>query len=259
MPEPDDNPYAAPAAEAHPPRVGRPVGCEDLKDPRTLGVLSVGFVWLYVVCVTVLLIIGRDSTSQWSDGRLSVRYPAREALLMFSAAAVTFLMWTHRCAVNARRLERNRINTTPWLAVVSYFIPIYHLVGPCIAMKEIIAITYRHIDRRSVEGLVPHWWLGWIGFSVSSWIMDGSEFWWFPLLCMAISAVFLTMIVLGLSAAQAEIRVAPEVPDDGHSRLRHSPLPGIEAGLPLANLPRHRSHAAPGHRRPPDGEETPPP
>ncbi|MFD0895171.1 DUF4328 domain-containing protein [Luteolibacter ambystomatis] len=243
MAELPDNPYAAPATTDAPTGAILRADGQELQDPRTLGWLAVGFLWLYAFCRIVFGWMEAGMSGLYMEDAAQSELPAVGTGLTFIGTVITFLMWTYRCSSNAWRLER--MDTKPGMAVGSYFIPFYNLAGPCLAMREIIQVTYRHTDRKSIKGLVMHWWLGWVTFNLSSRFMQDSEYWWFPLACMTISAAFLTAIILNLGAAQSTIRAPLHLPDDGHSRLRHSPLPAIEAGLPLANLPRHKSHDAP--------------
>lgn len=243
MAEFSENPYAAPATIDSPPGAVFRADGEELKDPRTLGWLAVGFLWLYSFCRIVFGWMEARTSGLYMEDAAQSELPALGTGLTFIGTVITFLMWTYRCASNAQRLER--MDTKPGMAVGSYFIPFYNLTGPCLAMREIIQVTYRHTDRKSIKGLVVHWWLGWIVFNLSTRFMQDSEYWWFPLACMTISAAFLTAIILNLGTAQSTIRAPRPVLNDGHSKLRHSPLPAINAGLPLANLPRHKPHDAP--------------
>ncbi|MGC4014180.1 MAG: DUF4328 domain-containing protein [Luteolibacter sp.] len=249
MTEPPENPYAAPTSVDTPEPVAIATGWEELKDPRTFGWLAIGFIWLFLLSRMWFIAFTLRMGDLYATDPETPQVAQGVMILMFLATIVTFLMWTYRCAVNARRLEYNRMNTAPWLAVVSYFIPIYHLFGPCLALREVVSITYRHTNRRSVKGLLLHWWLGWIGCNISSQIVTNTELWWFPTTCLAISAIFLTIIIARLSTAQSEMTVPREQPEAGSSRLRHSPLPGIPAGLPDRNLPRHEPHSIPAPRQ----------
>lgn len=53
------------------------------------------------------------------------------------AAAILFLVWKYRAAVNARLLDPSAMKISPGLAVGSYFIPLVNLVLPYLAMAGI--------------------------------------------------------------------------------------------------------------------------
>jgi hypothetical protein len=85
------------------------------------------------------------------------------------AAAITYLVWKYRAAVNARIIDRDTMTISPAMAVGSYFLPVVNLVIPYRAMAGIAGASgIRH-------GLVAAWWaaqLGTIAVSVVSIMID---------------------------------------------------------------------------------------
>ena len=84
-------------------------------------------------------------------------------------AAVTYLVWKYRAAVNARIIDRGTMTISPAMAVGCYFLPVVNLVIPYRAMAGIAGAS------RIRHGLVVAWWaaqLGTIAVSVVSIVID---------------------------------------------------------------------------------------
>jgi hypothetical protein len=88
---------------------------------------------------------------------------------------VSFLVWFYRAADNARVIGQRRLLTTPWTAVLWWFVPLANLVRPYRAVKAV----YWASETRSTNltgdlvarspGIFPLWWGTWL---VSAWLQN---------------------------------------------------------------------------------------
>lgn len=245
MPDLSQNPYTPPSAISAVP-LELEAYEEFLKDPRPLGRVFVG------------LMLIREA-SHW----LCLGYPLpKEYQRAFThghtiygvVLGLIYFLWIYRCSVNTQRLDRV-LSPTPGIAVGGYLIPFFNLVGPYIAMKRIVAVTFRRSLKPTVGKWVLPWWfccLTLIGTGVVEFAMNGKS--GMPLfvapLLSSLAAACLTVIVLRLSAAQAEVRVlaAGGQQQVGQSvTLRQSGVSSseLEAKAGAAGIPAKRSSLPP--------------
>ena len=117
-------------------------------------IIAVLFVW-----VSVLLFAGATSTSisNWADTLDTVN--AIEAIVLFASAFV-FLVWLFRTVASVRRMGLGSI-TSPWLAVLWWFVPVAWFVLPYRVMRDLYALVVP--DDSSFRGrLVQVWWAMWL-------------------------------------------------------------------------------------------------
>jgi len=256
MPPDDENPYHPPRS-VEIPALGRTHAGQPLDDPRGRGWLAITFLWLFCLCALSRRVL--PETGGLVDGALGTATPGLLPLaygLTFFGTALMVCLWTYRCAANAARLNGRSLETNPSMAVISYFIPLYNLFGPVVAMFEIVNVTYRHSPRPKVSfAVLVCWWTDWAAFNILSNFSNrledtgGAGRIWIAvtLVAMLVSAAMLTIIILKLSVAQAELVVPmPGQPGAPKASLHRSPLPAIEAGLPIpGSIPRRPEPSTP--------------
>lgn len=240
MPDQPPNPYAAPSSNVVP--LELEAYEEFLKDPRPLGRSFVGLMMFrgVTIWVTTFLSIPKEVLTAYLI--VNSTYP----LVM----AVLYFLWLYRCAVNAQRLDRV-VSPTPAIAIGSYFIPLFNLVGPFVMMSRMVAVTFRRSLKPTVAPWVLPWWLCCLAMLAQTVIIAATNK---PLgispfvgvAVWSIGAICLTVIVLRLSAAQAEIRVlaAGGQQQLGQSvTLRQSGVSSseLEAKAGAAGIPAKRS------------------
>lgn len=134
---------------------------------RPLKSLAIVSVVLYLVSgllelldhVTRMLVADRhDAVRAEFDTVASEFGPLQMAMLGTGlGAAVTYLMWKYRAAVNAGVIKPDAMTVSPAMAVGSYFIPVVNLVTPFRAMLGIARAS-------GIQGgLVIGWWSAQIG------------------------------------------------------------------------------------------------
>lgn len=240
MPDQPPNPYAAPSSNVVP--LELEAYEEFLKDPRPLGKTFVGLMLIRETTNWICLgyTVPKEHLRAFTHG-----YTIYGVML-----GLIYFLWIYRCTFNTQRLDRV-LSPTPGLAVGGYLIPFFNLVGPYIAMKRIVAVTFRRSLKPTVAKWVLPWWLSCLallGSGVVVFAMNGkSEM---PLfigpLVSSFAAICLTVIVLRLSAAQAEIRVLAKGGQQqlGQSvTLRQSGVSSreLEAKAGAAGIPAKRS------------------
>jgi len=210
MSDSGQNPYAPPALADSPIPAHSSEPGERLLDPRPLGRIAVALLSLYCLWVTLVLALTFAGVSliQLGIPRQALKWLPPTFIALLLGFMVIFLMWTYRCAKNAKRLAGSRMQTTPALTVWSYFIPFYCFFGPFISMKEIVSITNRHSERQLPKALIVGWWLPW----VATWLINAfagpSEIRWAVQVSLLLAGLLLNLIIVRLSAAQAEIVIA---------------------------------------------------
>lgn len=83
-------------------------------------------------------------------------------------AAVAFLRWLYLAAGNARALGAEDMMVGPGWAVVWYFVPVFNLVMPFIAMRELWKASAHPKDWQAAAApfVLPLWWGCWIASNV---------------------------------------------------------------------------------------------
>lgn len=244
-PMPDQMPNPTTATQSSASRLELGAYEELLKDPRPLGRVFVGLMAIHLAVDWVTAF-----SSIWKE-RISGFMAVDSAYLLLMA--LIYFVWIYRCVVNAQRLDRV-MSPTPGIAIGGYFIPIFNLVGPYIAMKRMVAVSFRRSLRPTIVKWVLPWWifvLFWAALMVVSAVGGFSTY---PELigCVveSVMVICLGVIVLRLSAAQSEIRVlAVGKPQHlGQSvTLRHSGVSadGLEVKPGAAGIPVKRSGLPP--------------
>jgi hypothetical protein len=85
-------------------------------------------------------------------------------VVIYLAAGILILVWTHKANSGARRQGANDMQFTPGWAVGWHFIPFANLWKPYQAMKEIWQASANPGQWQSVEvpALLPAWWTLWV-------------------------------------------------------------------------------------------------
>jgi len=88
---------------------------------------------------------------------------------MFVLIGVFFLRWVHAAASAAAVLRPEPARTSPGWAVGWYFVPLFNVWKPYLAMREIEARSARD-GRDKLGALLPVWWGLWLTVSVSGFV-----------------------------------------------------------------------------------------
>lgn len=151
-----DNPFASGEAELDDPFTRRSVS---FQKPRSFVVLAlyanvvVGVIGTYVslgffIDISFLELFGTMAFLE---------------LAVFFATVVPWCLWKYRAAKNIRVLRDSRFEFTPGWAIGWYFIPIFNLVRPYQAMKEIFHFSHSDETIAADSRLVGWWWAVWLG------------------------------------------------------------------------------------------------
>jgi hypothetical protein len=81
-------------------------------------------------------------------------------IIVFIVLGICFLRWIYRAAKNLQALFGERMEFSPGMAVGWYFVPIYNLVKPYQAMREIWRLSHGAESTREV--ILGLWWFLWI-------------------------------------------------------------------------------------------------
>ena len=89
---------------------------------------------------------------------------------VFVVTGIVILRWIHRANYNARQLGAEQMDFSPGWAVGYFFVPFLSLWKPYQAMKEIWRASKSPSDWafEKVDGILPLWWVLWIGSGVVS-------------------------------------------------------------------------------------------
>lgn len=85
-------------------------------------------------------------------------------LAVFIVSGFLILRWIHRSNFNARQLGANDMEFTPGWSIGYYFVPIFSLLRPYQAMKEIWKASHNPSNWQAVNvsSLLSIWWFLWI-------------------------------------------------------------------------------------------------
>ena len=85
-------------------------------------------------------------------------------MLAFVASALLILQWIYRTNYNARQLSAQDMNYTPAWSIAYYFIPVFNLWKPYLAMKEIWLASKNALDGSfsKSSSILPLWWTLWL-------------------------------------------------------------------------------------------------
>ncbi|MFT7052512.1 MAG: hypothetical protein ACJAU1_000056 [Psychromonas sp.] len=86
------------------------------------------------------------------------------SLIAFVASALLILQWIYRANENARQLGPHKMHYTPAWSIAYYFIPVFNLWKPYLAMKEIWLANKNPLDERFNKSrfILPLWWTLWL-------------------------------------------------------------------------------------------------
>lgn len=108
----------------------------------------------------------------FADGKLAieiVQIIGIASLIAFVASALLILQWIYRANYNARQLGAQKMNYTPAWSIAYYFIPVFNLWKPYLAMKEIWLASQTAVDGRLSKSsfaksstILPLWWTLWL-------------------------------------------------------------------------------------------------
>jgi hypothetical protein len=99
------------------------------------------------------------------------------------ATGIIFLMWTYRANLNCRGFGATDMKFTPGWSIGWYFIPIFNLVRPYQAMKEIWKVSSNPRNwQTQQESAVLNWW--W-----SLWLISGFLAWMVFRMCMNVNSL----------------------------------------------------------------------
>lgn len=86
------------------------------------------------------------------------------SLVAFMASAILIIKWTYRANYNARQLGAINMSYTPAWSIGYYFIPVFNLWKPYLAMKEIWMVSKKLFDGKLTKTPVflPIWWGLWL-------------------------------------------------------------------------------------------------
>lgn len=189
--EPAENPYQTPVAAAL-------VDLDELpplKDPRQLG-------WLAVISISLVSLVGmvRELIAN-----LPIEVWAVTLTVTALSAMVFYLLWIHRCATNARLLNR-RSDIKPGWVVWSHFIPFANWVVPCLSMKAIAHETFRHRPVSGIQPIIIVWWLAFLTRSLISKAPTSETVQLIWIVSTLVSWLTISFVVAMISHRQAEFR-----------------------------------------------------
>lgn len=116
---------------------------------------------------------GRYTSLQaaFSDGELAINLLQGLgiiSLLVFIASAIFILKWIYRANYNAAQLGALNMNYKPAWSIGYYFIPVFNLWKPYLAMKEIWVASKNPFDWQVTKttSLLPIWWALWLSSNI---------------------------------------------------------------------------------------------
>lgn len=85
-------------------------------------------------------------------------------IVIFSLVLISYFMWVYRANFNARQIGAQGMKVTPGWSVGWYFVPIWGLWKPYVAMKEIWKASLNPKDwhNQQVPALLGWWWFFWL-------------------------------------------------------------------------------------------------
>ncbi|MGD9581766.1 MAG: DUF4328 domain-containing protein [Vampirovibrionia bacterium] len=87
--------------------------------------------------------------------------------MIFLLGGIIFLIWTYKACSNARILSEDTMKYSPGWAVGWYFVPIYSLWKPYLAMKEIWIESHKGVNKPiNKTYLLGIWWTLWISSNI---------------------------------------------------------------------------------------------
>jgi len=108
----------------------------------------------------------------YADGKLAIeilQVIGVASLLAFVASALLILQWIYRANYNARQLGAQKMNYTPAWSIAYYFIPVFNLWKPYLAMKEVWLASKNAVGRSfskssfvKSSSILPLWWTLWL-------------------------------------------------------------------------------------------------
>ena len=96
-------------------------------------------------------------------------------LLTSLLGMVSFLVWFYRATENTRAIGQRRLRTTPWTAVLWWFVPFANLVRPYRAVRAVYWASETRTTNlvgdlvARAPAIFPLWWGTWL---VSSWLQN---------------------------------------------------------------------------------------
>lgn len=177
-PESSKNPYAPPASEnirLVPPTIPAPATSPfEFRYPnRTLCTITCVLlcVWIAAQCVSIgssflqLQLLQSETFSEADATANDLREGAVgiASLVTYLITAILFSTWINRAHHNVRGFGANAMSITPGWAVGYFFVPIFNLFKPYVAMSELWRASRSPDDwKNNSNGIVPWWWLLWI-------------------------------------------------------------------------------------------------
>lgn len=226
--EPAENPYQTPAAAAlvdpdeHPP----------LKDPRLLG-------WLAVISISLVSLVGM---LRGLIANISIEVWVAPIVVTTLSSVVFYLLWIHRCATNARLLNR-RSDIKPGWVVWSHFIPFANWVVPCLSLKAIAHETFRHRPVSGIQPIIIVWWLAFLTRSLISKATTGDSAQLIWIVSTLVSWLTISFLIAMISHRQANFRWS-DVPAANLPQM----LP-MRTSSPVHALPRPSGSLIPPPRK----------
>lgn len=86
------------------------------------------------------------------------------SLIAFIVSAVLILKWIYQANANARQLGALNMSYTPTWSIAYFFIPIFNIWKPYLAMKEIWMASKNPLDWKNAKTnfILPLWWAVWL-------------------------------------------------------------------------------------------------
>lgn len=222
--EPSENPYQPPVA--HPAADSDPGAEAPLKDPRTRGWAAVSFIELN--CLMTLGRFVQPDTEKWRSF-----FMFAQGLTWFGAM-IAYLMWIHRSASNARRIDPQSGPKPVW-AVACHFIPFINWLMPALVLKEIADSTFKHRATKGLGLLVGVWWVSFVTMFLLGTFKPGH------ITLVALASTW----IAGLTIAVLIVRISMRQSDFRWSDLPASNRPVmLPSGTPRPALPGKGPHAA---------------
>ena len=237
------NPYQAPTASTEPDPVKDGVAVH-IRNVRMRAGLT-----LFFIALCILREVGINFIShirpEWSVASLAEETPGLIVSLTVVSIALRilylfwFMMWIYRSAANAKLLDGEFSDISPGMAVWSFFIPFFNLIGPFLAMRKVADVIARVSNRPTAW--IGVWWVFWLAPSlvvIIGLVVTHLLFWVHPAIVVA-SLVATAALIIRLSAAQIRFyRNPPLIPRLGGNPRRHTNAPGIPNGMPLPHPKR---------------------
>lgn len=214
------NPYQPPSATE---ALGHTGGGKRLiSDVRPRCYLILGAIGLSILFVIVGAFghhfLGKGFRIRPASGGLSpARFCVVIGILSNLVYITCFFAWIFRSARNARMLGSRLDDINPGMAVGSFFIPVFNLFGPMIAMRKISAVFKRLTD--GADANVGIWWAVWITSSIFFWVPRASGtqttgLYWCLFGSECLSKLFTAFLVIRLTAQQTQLFLNPPASEE---------------------------------------------